>query len=81
MKSHEEFLDVAVNEYKLDGIECFYSEFTEKQREYLKQYCINNNIYMSGGSDYHGNNKKVKLGVGNGDLKIQLDCAKDWIKI
>ena len=35
---------------------------------------------MSGGSDYHGDNKPdIHLGYGKGNLKIEKEIIKNWI--
>jgi len=43
-----------VETYGLDGIECYYSRSNEDEKKQLLDYCIRNNKYVSGGSDYHG---------------------------
>lgn len=59
-----EFIDNFINEFKLDGIECFYSTFTANQSKILIDYCEKNNLFISGGSDYHGSYKPtVSLGL------------------
>ena len=49
-------LDILDN-YKLDGLECFYTTFTEEQSNYLVSLCKEKGLYMSGGSDFHGTRK------------------------
>ena len=41
--------------YMLDGVECYHPSYTLKQCNELLNYCENNNLYISAGSDYHGN--------------------------
>lgn len=43
------------NKYDIDGIECYHPSYTLKQSEELVEYCKKNNLYISAGSDYHGN--------------------------
>jgi len=43
-----------LDQYPLDGLECFYSAFTPEQRKDLVELCRRRGLYMSGGSDYHG---------------------------
>ena len=46
----------------IQGLECYYSRYTDSEIEFLK-YCANKNgLYITGGSDYHGTNKTVLLG-------------------
>ena len=74
-------LNELINNYEIDGIECYYSTFTKEQIEYLLNFCKKNNKYISGGTDYHGSNRpKISLGVGLEDMNIQYDVVKDWIK-
>ena len=59
-----EFIDKFRSKFKLDGIEAFYSTFTEKESKILIDYCEKNNLFISGGSDYHGSYKPtVSLGL------------------
>ena len=47
-------LDELVKTYEIDGIECMHSEFNQSEIDYLLEYTEKNNLYRSGGSDYHG---------------------------
>lgn len=46
------------NNCKLDGIEVYYSTFTEEQIKYLEEFAKERNILVSGGSDYHGSKRE-----------------------
>ncbi len=48
--------------YGLQGVEAFYSGFTDKLRRQMVEYAEKYNLYVTAGSDYHGTNKLVKLG-------------------
>ena len=75
----EKFLDKIYNEVSLDGIECFYTTFSEKQTNYLVNFAKERNLLISGGSDYHGTNKENhNLGVGRGNLKISKDIINNY---
>ena len=66
-----ETLDNIVKEYNIDGIECYYSTFTDEQTQYLIEYCKINDLLISGGTDYHGKNKKdINMGIGKGNLEV-----------
>lgn len=68
------FIDNLREETELDGIECFHPSANEKQRDILVHYAKNNNLCISGGSDYHGSSKPdIEIGVGKGDLNIQKE--------
>jgi predicted metal-dependent phosphoesterase TrpH len=51
----------------IDGIECFYPDFSAAQTEYLLEICKSHGLKVSGGSDYHGahrpNNRLGATGV------------------
>ena len=75
----EEFLDRIYNEVALDGVECFYTTFSEEQTNYLLDFAKKRNLLISGGSDYHGTNKENhNLGVGRGNLKISKDIINNY---
>lgn len=74
-------LDELINNYQIDGIECYYSTFTDEQIKYLKDYCKEHNKYISGGTDYHGTNRpNILLGSGKGNLNIKDENIKRWIR-
>jgi len=75
----EKILDYILNNYKIDGIECYYTTFTEEQTKRLLKICKEKNLFVSGGSDYHGKNKiNVEMGIGKGNLKIQNNIIENW---
>lgn len=79
-KSVEENLENIVNEYDLDGLECYYTTFEKEQIERLKEFCKQKGLYMSGGTDFHGARKENhNLGIGRGDLIIPREILNDWI--
>ena len=53
----------------LDGLECYYSEYNNVDRELLLTLAKENNLLISGGSDYHGKNKSVVLGCLGTDIE------------
>lgn len=75
----EKILNYILDNYKIDGIECYYTTFSEEQTDRLLKICKERNLLISGGSDYHGKNKQnCELGVGKGNLKISEDIIKNW---
>lgn len=75
-----EFINELITEKELDGIECFHPSATLENRKLLVEYAEANNLFKSGGSDYHGKKKpNIEIGIGNGDLKISKDLIKNWI--
>ena len=60
----EKFLD-RVSRFKscgLKGLECVYSLYNSEEQEFLIKTAKKDNLIISGGSDYHGLNKNVKIG-------------------
>lgn len=62
--SHEEFLSLAERLVAngIRGMECYYSRYTEEEVAFLLQKAEDLSLAVSGGSDYHGENKTVILG-------------------
>lgn len=80
-KDKKAFIDDLITNYSFDGIECYYSRFTEEQIKYALEVCEKNNLFVSGGSDYHGANKKdISMGIGRGTLCVPDDIVEKWIK-
>ncbi len=79
-KDKEEFIKDLHENYDIDGFECYHSSFSEEQIEYIVNYCRENNLLMSGGSDCHGDNKPgINLAVGKGNLNIDESIIESWI--
>lgn len=53
----------------IDGVECYYSRYSSDEINMLLTIANERGLLVSGGSDYHGENKTVPLGVlcANGD--------------
>jgi len=70
-------------EWGIAGIECYSPYFRKGENEKYIQYCIKNDLLISGGSDYHGTFTKRKLGsqqitpdmINLGDIRIINDHA------
>ncbi len=81
MQNIEQELNELVDKYNIDGIECYHSDFTQENINYLNEYCDKNNFFKSGGSDYHGDNKPhISLASGRGNLKIPTKIIENWCK-
>ena len=48
--------------YGIKGMECYYSRYTKAEIAFLLQQAEQHHLAVSGGSDYHGENKTVRLG-------------------
>ncbi len=73
------FIEDLRKEEKLDGIECFHPSASIENRNLLANYAKNNKLYISGGSDYHGDSKPdIEIGIGRGDLNISKEIL-EWL--
>lgn len=80
IKDKEAFINDIITNYDVDGLECYHSEFTNDQIQYLLDLTTERGLLRSGGSDYHGKNKKdINMAVGKGNLKIMDSLVEDWI--
>jgi predicted metal-dependent phosphoesterase TrpH len=62
----------------LDGMEVFYSTHAPEQIQFYKSVCYKNDLLISAGSDFHGNNKKnIQLGVCNNGAKVTADMVSN----
>lgn len=68
-----EFL-IKAKEKHLDGMEIFYSKFTDEQTQTALKLATEFQLIVSGGSDFHGENKpEINMGTGKGNLDIPYD--------
>ena len=58
----------------IQGLECYYSRYSILEIEFLIKCAQENNLFISGGSDWHGTNKTVPIGRLNAD-DIQIDST------
>lgn len=80
LRDYEKYLDSLVENNIIDGIETYYSKFSDEEINFVEKYCKKNNLYMSAGTDCHGNKKPDrKIGIGYGNMNAQIDVVKDWI--
>ena len=76
------FIKELKKEKELDGIECFHPSANEEERKLLLKYAKKNNLYISGGSDYHGKKKPdIEIGIGRGNLNISKETIKEWVDL
>jgi len=74
------FINELRKEKELDGIECFHSSANEEEMRILVKYVKENNLYISGGSDYHGKKKPdIEIGLVRRNLNISKEMIKEWI--
>lgn len=71
-----EMIDI-FKEGGLDGIETYYSCFTQKDKVYYSRMARERNMLISGGSDFHGDMREmVKIGDGNAYYEMVSDMKK-----
>lgn len=80
IKDKKAFIDDIITNYDVDGLECYHSEFSEDEIQYLLHLTEERNLLRSGGSDYHGTNKAgIEMAIGKGNLKIEDSLVEEWI--
>ena len=66
---------------KLDGMEVYYSKFTEDQTALAEKIAEEFGLMKSGGSDFHGSNKPdIHIGKGYGNLAVPLQSLEELKK-
>ena len=48
--------------YNIQGLECYYSRYNTEEINFLLKCCQKYELFITGGSDYHGKNKDSPLG-------------------
>ena len=78
--SKEKFLSdlKTMTECGIKGLECYYSRYSPEEAEFLTMCAKENNLLISGGSDWHGTNKTVPIGRLNTD---DIEVSSDTISI
>lgn len=78
-KSDEELYKLLTHlkKFGLDGIEGYYTEYTDDMNIRYKKMAEEIGLILSGGSDFHGTNKDgYELGTGKGNLKIPYELLE-----
>lgn len=79
-KTDEELYNILSNLKKagLDGIEGYYTEYTEEMSIRYRKMADDLGLILSGGSDFHGENKAgYELGSGKGNLRIPYELIEN----
>ena len=81
-KVKDDFINDIVNYYDIDGLECYHSQFTTENIEYLLKLADEKGLLKSGGTDYHGKNKPgLEFATGYDNfLNIDEKIIENWIK-
>jgi len=62
----------------LDGLECYYTDYSEKTVQNYKEIAKQLGLKICGGSDYHGSIKPdIKLGIGFGQMRIPYSVLEE----
>ena len=78
-KSDEELYKLLrhMKECGLDGIEGYYTEYTDEMNINYRKMAEDIGLLLSGGSDFHGTNKDgYEIGTGKGNLKIPYELIE-----
>lgn len=51
-----------MKKYGIQGLECYYSRYNQNEISFLVKQAKLNNLLITGGSDYHGENKDIPVG-------------------
>jgi 3',5'-nucleoside bisphosphate phosphatase len=74
LKRTPEKLEESLKEWRgwgLDAVEAIYPAYTPEQTGFFNRMASKYGFLMTGGSDFHGENKpKIKIGVGHGKLNV-----------
>lgn len=73
-----EFINALRLKNELDGIECFHPSATLKQQKHLENYAKSNHLFISGGSDCHGD-KTSDRPIGH--LNIPQTYIENWVNL
>jgi predicted metal-dependent phosphoesterase TrpH len=76
---------LSLKELELDGFEVYYTGLSQKYSKKLIKFASKYDFVISGGSDYHGQNKdNISMGTGMGQLNIPdsvyTDLENRWLK-
>lgn len=69
----EELVNFAIENNFIDGIECFHSYHNVDETKLLLEYALKHNLYVTGGSDFHYLERKVRNDIkskGIGRLEV-----------
>lgn len=78
-KNAEPILNYILDNFEIDGIECYYTTFSPDQHDKLIKLCNERNLFISGGSDFHGKIKRdVDIAVGYGNMQIPDSIVEKW---
>lgn len=81
MESVERLICERLKTAGLMGIEAVYVENTQEETESLKDIAKKHGLLITGGSDFHGDNKEwTKIGIGRGNLKVDYRLFEELQK-
>ena len=60
-----EYILKLATKYKVDGLEVYHPSADENATKYLLDFATKNNLIITGGSDYHGTERRGNIGITN----------------
>lgn len=80
LDNHIQFIKKLVDSNLIDGVEVYYSTFTNQQIKKIEEFCKDHDLLMSAGSDCHGEKKASrKIGIGFDNMNVQENVINNWI--
>jgi 3',5'-nucleoside bisphosphate phosphatase len=64
----------------LDGLEAYNNICCDQESGFLRSYAVHKGLLWTGGSDYHGIEEGIGMGVGRGNMTIPYDCVEQLKK-
>ena len=72
-------LEKVLDDYDIDGVECYYSTFTQEQTDYLLDVCARKGLLTSGGSDFHGHLRpNINLSRTTEGQMVPINLISQW---
>jgi 3',5'-nucleoside bisphosphate phosphatase len=65
----------------LDGVEAFNNVCGEQESNYLRGYAEKRGLVWTGGSDYHGIEEGISMGIGRGSMAVPYSCVENLKRV
>ena len=65
----------------LGGLEAYNNICNEQESAYLQSYALKNGLVWTGGSDYHGIEEGIGMGVGRGSMAVPYSCVEELRRV
>lgn len=65
----------------LSGLEVFNNVCSENESAFLRGYAEKKGMIWTGGSDYHGIEEGISMGIGRGSMSVPYSCVEDLKRV